>query len=120
MRYLIFALSFFLLSCSTIYVHNGADGKSYNQKKWHDKTKGYQIGVLEFAGLSDPMSPEKTAWHHIGVFGLVEFSEPVNPKQACRGGWKYVKTERNIFQGLIASVFGSLYSPMDVSVSCKK
>ena len=79
-----------------------------------------------------------TQWHHIGLLGLLEFSPPVNVKARCgNAGWKAVRTQKNILQavtGAVASAiamrilqmahpllghFGNVYSPEEVSVSCK-
>ncbi len=60
-------------------------------------------------------------WHHIGVARLVEFSPAVDMNQRCEGNpWESIKVEQSFVQGLVQGVTNNLYSPWDVSYSCKK
>ena len=91
-----------------------------------------------------PWNYKYTSWHHIGLLGLVEFSNPVNLVSTCGGlnKWESVRVQTGFLQGLVRVLsiptgsrtipigsdsvevptgisIGSLYSPEEVSVSCK-
>ncbi len=91
-----------------------------------------------------PWNYNYTSWHHIGLLGLVEFSDPVNLVSTCGGPnkWESVKVQTGFLQGLVRNIsiptgsrtiptgsgsvevpatinIGSLYSPEEVSISCK-
>lgn len=84
---------------------------------------------------------QTSQWHHIGLFGLMEFSAPVNLERICpKDSWQAVRVRTGILQGLIQRFpfprggsrnigginipntvsIALLYSPEEVSVSCKK
>ncbi len=72
---------------------------------------------------SRPLSQAKNNWHHVGILGFAEISDPFSPQMFCKNtNWGKITVEQRAPQ-VITSLLPYLsawYRPWNVKIECLK
>ena len=78
----------------------------------------YKTNLSNFAAKGSP-GPEVKVWSHALIAGLIPLTE-IDARGACgdRGVWA-VSTRVNVWNALLASLTGGIYTPTTAKITCK-